>query len=558
MNLTIRARLIFAFSILLAITGIIYYIGLRNTGNLNTSINQIVKVNASRMMLANKLAEDVQYLTAREKELIITRERIELQEIVNDFDKRHAAFENRLENLRAIVDGSSLEIVNDFSLQWQQYLNDYRKIRHLAVNENTEASGARAAEISRTTARASTREAVATINKIVRKNDQALSAAQTETDIIYLEGRDLMLIALVVAFTIATLVAFWIISGISRSIAKAKTSLKAVSEGDLDTEIEIHNQDEIGELLLHLNRTVEKIKDVIATVGIASDNIAAASQQMSGSSQQMSEGATEQAASAEEVSSSMEEMAANIQQNTDNAQQTERIAIKAAEDVKEGSRTIYQTVESMQKIADKVGIISEIARQTNLLALNAAVEAARAGEHGRGFAVVAAEVRKLAERSQTAASEINELSASSVSIAEKSGRLFEQIVPSIQNTSRLVQEISASSMEQNAGAEQVNTAIQQLNQVIQQNAAAAEEMASSSEELSSQAEQLKDTIGFFKVGRQRNGKEAGTIVKKPNGVAKGPYANSVSAKRPLAASKASGINLDLSSNDALDDEFERF
>lgn len=558
MNLTIRARLIFAFSILLTITGIIYYIGLRNTGNLNTSINQIVKVNASRMMLANKLAEDVQYLTAREKELIITRERIELQEIVNDFDKRHAAFENRLENLRAIVDGSGLEIVNDFSLRWQQYLNDYRKIRHLAVNENTDGSSARAAEISRTTARESTREAVATINKIVRKNDQALNAAQTETDIIYSEGRDLMLIALVVAFTIAILVAYWIISGISRSIVKAKASLKAVSEGDLDFDIQINNRDEIGELLIHLQSTVEKIKDVIATVGIASDNIAAASQQMSGSSQQMSEGATEQAASAEEVSSSMEEMAANIQQNTDNAQQTERIAIKAAEDVKEGSRTIYQTVESMQKIADKVGIISEIARQTNLLALNAAVEAARAGEHGRGFAVVAAEVRKLAERSQAAASEINELSASSVSIAEKSGRLFEQIVPSIQNTSRLVQEISASSMEQNAGAEQVNTAIQQLNQVIQQNAAAAEEMASSSEELSSQAEQLKDTIGFFKVGRQRNGKAAGTIVKKPNGVAKGPYANSVSGKRPLAGSKPSGINLDLSSNDALDDEFERF
>jgi methyl-accepting chemotaxis protein len=194
----------------------------------------------------------------------------------------------------------------------------------------------------------------------------------------------------------------------------------------------------------------------------------------------------------------MEQMAANIKQNSDNAQQTEKIAIKAAEDGRDGGKSVAETVSAMKEIAGKISIIEEIARQTNLLALNAAIEAARAGEHGKGFAVVASEVRKLAERSQTAAGEINKLSASSVQIAEKAGEMLTRMVPDIQRNADLVQEIAAASNEQSAGAGQINKAIQQLDQVIQQNAAASEEMASTSVELLTQAEQLQNTIAFFK------------------------------------------------------------
>ena len=228
-------------------------------------------------------------------------------------------------------------------------------------------------------------------------------------------------------------------------------------------------------------------------------DLAIASGQLSSGSQQISQGANEQAASAEEVASSMEEMTASIQQNTDNALQTERISVKAATDIAEGNRSVAQTVTSMKTIADKIKIIGEIARQTNILALNAAVEAARAGEHGRGFAVVAAEVRKLAERSHHAASEIDDLSKNSVDVAEHSDKLLVSIVPDIQPTSGLVQEIAASSQEQSDSANQVSTALQQLNQIVQQNAANAEEMASSSEELAAQAESLKDLVSFFKI-----------------------------------------------------------
>jgi methyl-accepting chemotaxis protein len=246
----------------------------------------------------------------------------------------------------------------------------------------------------------------------------------------------------------------------------------------------------------------DQLVNVISSVVKSADSISTASNEMNSSSQQMSNGATEQASSVEEISSSMEEMVANIQQNSNNSKQTEKIAKQAAKEINDGNESVAKTVSSMITIANKITIIEEISRQTNLLALNAAVEAARAGEHGRGFAVVAAEVRKLAEKSQEAATEINEVSSISVDIAKKSGELLHAVVPNIQRTSELIQEISSASIEQNAGANQINNAIQQLNQVVQTNAATAEEMSASAEELNKQAGYLKNAVSFFKIKHQ--------------------------------------------------------
>ena len=190
---------------------------------------------------------------------------------------------------------------------------------------------------------------------------------------------------------------------------------------------------------------------------------------------------------------------ASISQNTENAKVTDGMAAKAAKEAAEGGEAVNSTVVAMKQIADKIGIIDDIAYQTNLLALNAAIVAARAGEHGKGFAVVAAEVRKLAERSQVAAQEIGELAGSSVKMAEKAGKLLDEMVPSIKKTSDLVQEIAAASQEQTAGVGQINGAMGQLNQATQQNASASEELAATAEEMGGQAGQLQDLMSFFRL-----------------------------------------------------------
>jgi len=282
---------------------------------------------------------------------------------------------------------------------------------------------------------------------------------------------------------------------------------REIAGGNLTAEVKERSE---GDTLMQaLNLMVKRLGEVVTRVKTAADNVASGSRQMSSSSELMSQGSAEQAASAEEVSTSMEQMSANIRQNAENAAQTDRLAVKSAEDAVEGGKAVDKAVTAMKEIAVKVAIIGEIARQTNLLALNAAIEAARAGEQGRGFAVVASEVRKLAERSQKAASEIEELTVSSVAVAEKAGSMLERLVPNIRKTAELIQEISAASGEQNSGAGQINKAVQQLDQVIQQNVSNAEEIASTAEELADQAEKLRMTVGFFRI--DESGQDTGRV-----------------------------------------------
>ncbi len=280
-----------------------------------------------------------------------------------------------------------------------------------------------------------------------------------------------------------------------------------LSHGDLRVNLKERSDKDL--LMQALNEMVSRLSEVVSEVQTGAENVSTGSEEMSSSSEVLSQGASEQASAIEESSASMEEMGASIAQNADNAKQTEAIAIKAAEDAKDSGEAVTSTVQAMKDIADKIKIIEEIARQTDLLALNAAVEAARAGEHGKGFAVVAAEVRKLAERSQHAASEIIHMSSSSLDIAAKAGNLLEKLVPDIQKTAELVQEIAAASVEQNEGVQQVNQALQQLDQVIQQNASASEELASTSEELAAQAEQLQSSISFFTLDNHRRPADSG-------------------------------------------------
>lgn len=362
----------------------------------------------------------------------------------------------------------------------------------------------------------------------------------------------ILIISLIVLF-IVFIISLFIARSFTIPINKSVKFADEITEGNYEINLEIEQKDEIGKLADTLNEMILTFKNSVTTAKNISEgklilndnkdikkgtlddallnmkiqlrrivndikkianNVAAGSVEISTSATEIAQGANEQAASTEEISSSIEEMVANIEQNTDNAQQTEKIAQASSKEISEGQKSFYETLKAMKDIAEKILIIGDIARKTDLLAINAAIEAARAGKYGKGFAVVAREIRKLAENSQEAASEIDELSKNTLIVAEKSSNLLSDIVPNVQKTALLVQEITMASNEQKSGANQIAKAIEQLTLVTQQNSAAAEEMSSGSEELASQADYLNSIINFFEMGK--NEKSSKTITSNKN------------------------------------------
>ncbi len=304
---------------------------------------------------------------------------------------------------------------------------------------------------------------------------------------------------------------------VNTPVSELRDVLGAIEGGDLTLPMAQSYAGTWDELKTAVNHMLAKLTEVVTDVNGGAQALAGASEEVSTTAQSLSQAASEQAAGVEETSASIEQMTSSIAQNTENAKITDGMASKAARDAVDGGEAVQATVTAMKQIAQKIGIIDDIAAQTNLLALNAAIEAARAGEHGKGFAVVAAEVRKLAERSQVAAQEIGEVASSSVELAEKAGKLLAEIVPNIRKTSDLVQEITAASTEQSSGVGQINAAVNQLNQTTQQNAFSSEELAATAEEMSGQAEQLQQTMSFFKLSgdRHSSGSSMAMVARKP-------------------------------------------
>ena len=310
--------------------------------------------------------------------------------------------------------------------------------------------------------------------------------------------RVLILSGFMLTFAILLVLLFFINRYVIKPIVAAAQVAQSLAEGNLGVAVATGSKDEIGRLLRALQSMAGRLASIIGEVKTAADNVGTATGQVALTAQSLAQSASQQAAAVEETTASMAQISASIAHNTENARLTKGIAANSADEARAGGQTVRETVDAMRSIAEKIRIIDDIAYQTNLLALNAAIEAARAGDHGRGFAVVAAEVRKLAEKSQTAALDIGELAGRSVQLAERAGDQLDTTVPAITQTSGLVKEIAESSAEQASGVAQINGAMANLNQATQQNAAASEELAATAEELGAQAEQLQQLMSFFR------------------------------------------------------------
>ncbi|PZX17112.1 methyl-accepting chemotaxis protein [Palleronia aestuarii] len=339
------------------------------------------------------------------------------------------------------------------------------------------------------------------------------------------------------------------------SLGDRAAAADRIARGNLKADVTPHSEkDRLG---IALRDMVVKLREVIANASTSASNVKEGASVMSATAGQLSSGSTQQASAVEEASASVEEMTANIRQNADNASQTEKIAGQSADDARKSGEAVADAVRAMKTIAEKINIIQEIARQTDLLALNAAVEAARAGTHGKGFAVVASEVRKLAERSQQAATEISQLSVETVDVSGEAGRMLEALVPNIQRTADLVSEISASTREQNVGAEQINQAIRELNAVIQQNASAAERSAATSQQLAAQSQQLAGVISFFEVEAPK----ASVVTSAEPRTFTAPKVTVATATEPGGSSREAMVEafeLDLAADEVSDTDFQRY
>ncbi len=562
MRLNLKVKLGAAFALVLAMSAAGMMVGLQKANDLNNAFNNAVDHNVARIVLSADIRKDNLRIASDIREMIILTDQAGMQETARIIEAEASDAKTKANRLHEISSADGKPAVEAFLNSFDSYMRAINQVGQLALANNNDA----AHKIMVEQARPLRKIADTDLQKVVDLNSRQLDQAKADTDVMYASARTILLTLLIASTLIALSAAGWIIFSISRAVTSALALANAVAAGDLNTTARATSNDEIKDLIDALNLMVDKLKGIIANVTSAASNVAAGSQELSAGAEQLSQGATEQASSTEEASSSVEEMAANIKQNADNATETEKIARQSAEDARASGEAVNNAVKAMQTIAEKILIVQEIARQTDLLALNAAVEAARAGEHGKGFAVVAAEVRKLAERSQTAAADISTLSGDTAKAAHAAGQMLDKLVPDIKRTAELVSEISAASREQNVGADQINSAIQQLDKVTQQNASAAEEMSSTSEELAEQAEHLQSAIAYFRVdGLKASSVQTTRRATKVAHMAKGTKPKDGLREAVMAAAPhmtrslaGGGFALDLSDGrDGLDGDFKR-
>lgn len=537
-NLSIRIKIMIGF---LAVVVILIILGIFSLDQLNSVNNDTKDITNHWLPSVNQASQINQKFTlfrVKEYRLIIAFSEEDIKKTEAEMDAIKVQIENITKEYdKIIVTKEGRRIFDTFKTDYSKYIEENRKIIEQVNNRQI----AEAKVLLSGNSLTYYYSIADNLNKLVELSNTGSDEASVRVMKTYNSAFLFIIVIIAISVLVSIIVAFYIANIISKGIGKIKDAAQKFAIGDMAIDFDIDSKDEIGkladafrdlagtmatisenakrisrgdltvtiqkrsekdELLGSLGEMVARINEIVGQITEAANNVAISSSEMSSTATELSQGANEQASAAEEISSSIEEMTTTIQQNSDNANQTENIAVTSSEGIGEVNKASLSSLEAIKQIVEKIKIINSIAEKTDILAINAAIEAARAGEHGKGFAVVAAEVRKLAETSQKAALEINQFSAGSLKITENTTLLMSKIIPDIQRTAQLVQEIAASSAEQTAGAEQISKAVEQLSQVTQQNSASAEELSSSSEELASQAEMLKETISFFKTNKQ--------------------------------------------------------
>ena len=507
-NLKIGVKLAIGFGLMITLLITVSTLAYLRVDTINGEIENMVNDKFPKTVMANDIIDQVNITARAIRNALLVKNPAEVEKEfgrISEARKKTAEFYEKLEKQITSEEG-------------KKRLADVMEHRKVAIADQNEVmdlmkAGKRdeAIEVLVGKVRKSQADYLKSLGDLIDFQTELMNKSGKDADEMANSTQRLIVIMAIVALVIALTFGWWITRSITVPLNKAVGAANSLAEGDLTVRLESDSKDETGLLLAAMQGMVGRLSQIIEEVRSSADNLTSAAGQISSTSQSLSQASSEQAASVEETSASIEEMSASVNQTAENAKLPDNMATKSSTEAVEGGGAVKQTVEAMRSIADKIGIIDDIAYQTNLLALNAAIEAARAGEHGKGFAVVAAEVRKLAERSQVAAQEIGELAGSSVKMAEKAGNLLDEMVPSIQKTSDLVQEIAAASNEQSSGINQISTAMSQLSQITQQNASASEELAATAEEMSGQSEQLQQLMAFFKLSGGSSAVAAGPV-----------------------------------------------
>ena len=498
-NMKLGMKLGLCFASIIVLMGLIGGLSLWNLRAIDESLNLVVEDRYPKTVAGNDMLMHLNRIARSMRNTLLMSKADDIKKELDNIEASRKIIGERLETLNKTVRSEKgkevMKGINDARGNYVGSQSAFLKL--VAEDKKSEATALLLGDL-----RPKQLAYFDSINKLLAFQGDLMVQAGRDANEMYAQARNTVITISIAALVLAVLLGFWVTRAILKQlggepdyVAKVASS---VAEGDLTITVAT-KQNDSSSVCYAMKQMVGKLSQIAGEVKGAAEALASASEQVSSTAQSISQAASEQAASVEETSASIEQMTASITQNTENAKVTDGMASKSAKEAKEGGEAVSQTVTAMKSIADKIGIIDDIAYQTNLLALNAAIEAARAGEHGKGFAVVAAEVRKLAERSSVAAREIGDVAKGSVSLAERAGKLLDEMVPSISKTSDLVQEIAAASEEQATGVKQVNAAVSQLNQATQQNASASEELAATAEEMSGQAENLQQLVGFFKL-----------------------------------------------------------